>query len=403
MKLLCKKWVLIHIGIVSVIALLFAGMTIYTCYVNHQGFTIKVDELSDYTINLDRSKEWSEKAHGYLYGMQYDVTVNNHTFAKAYDWEVALTLVEGCHVDSYWNGEVVFENDVLTLTPLEHINDIPAGGQQTFGFVLYSDTLQNVLEKSITVHMHMDMQDLPLFWATLVGIGVYIIADIMAIFFAFRTRALQEKQKESLSIINQSLLTFANMIDAKDPDTKGHSLRVAVYSKGIAKRMGIGKEERQKIYYIALLHDIGKIGIQDNILKKEDKLTPEENELIEKHVRIGGEILKDFNAIPGIAEGAKYHHERYDGEGYVFGLKGKEIPLYARIIGIADAFDAMSTSRCYREALPMEEIVAELKRCSGTQFDPEIVPYMLELIAEKKAPVEVDEKRLYRDLDVEYF
>lgn len=396
-----KRWVLTHGIILAIIAMLFAAMAGYTYYVNHQGLTINVEETKDYDIAMERTKQWEERAHGYLYGMQYDVTVSNHTYGHAYDWEVALKLIEGCHVDSYWNGEVTFENDVLTLVPMDYNKDIAAGGQQTFGFILYSDSLDNVLEKVITVHMRLEMRELPLFWVTVLGVGILLVVDITMIIDAFRTRALRAKQKEFLSIINQSLLTFANMIDAKDPYTKGHSHRVAIYAREIAKRMGMSADERQRLYYIAILHDIGKIGIDDSILKKKGKLTAEERQEIEAHVQIGGDILKDFNAISGIEEGARYHHEHYDGKGYVYGLKGEEIPLYARIIGVADAFDAMSSARCYRPKLPIEKIIQELKDCVGTQFDPAIVPYMLDMIAEKKAPVELDEKQLYRDLGME--
>lgn len=396
-----KKWVLSHLVIIFVIVALFAAMASYTYYINSQGFTVNVDETSDYSITLDRTKQWSEGYHGYVYGMQYDVNVGNHTNGDIYEWKVDLKLVEGCHVDSYWNGEVTFENDILTLVPMDYNEDIAAGGQETFGFILYSDSLDNVLEKMITVYMHMEIQDIPLYWMTWICVGIILVVDITMLINAFRTRALRNKQKEYLSIINQSLLTFANMIDAKDPYTKGHSQRVAVYSREIAKRMGIGVEERQKLYYIAMLHDIGKIGIDDSILKKKGKLTPDERQEIEAHVRIGGDILKDFNAIPGIEEGARYHHEHYDGNGYVYGLKGEEIPLYARIICIADAFDAMSSARCYRPKLSPDKIIQELKDCAGTQFDPAIVPYMLDMIAEKKAPVELDEKQLYHDLDME--
>ena len=129
--------------------------------------------------------------------------------------------------------------------------------------------------------------------------------------------------------------------------------------------MGISEEDRNRLYYIALLHDIGKIGITDAILNKKGKLTAEERQEIEKHVTIGGDILKDFTALEGIADGARYHHERYDGKGYATGLKGKDIPLFARIIAVADSFDAMSSERCYRPQLKMPSIIVELKMEAG--------------------------------------
>lgn len=144
--------------------------------------------------------------------------------------------------------------------------------------------------------------------------------------------------------------------------------------------------EQENIYYIALLHDIGKIGIPDQILNKPGKLNAEELETIRKHVIIGGEILEDFTALEGITEGAKYHHERWDGKGYGEGLAQMDIPKVARIIGVADSYDAMSSNRCYRKALEEEVIKSELQECSGSQFDPEVVPHMLAMIEEGLVP-----------------
>lgn len=198
---------------------------------------------------------------------------------------------------------------------------------------------------------------------------------------------LQKKQKQYHDIVNQSLETFAHAIDAKDQNTNGHSQRVAIYSAEIAKRMGMSDEEQEQIYYMGMLHDIGKIGIPDAILKKPGKLTEEEMQIIRNHPTIGGEILKDFTAIQGISDGARYHHERYDGNGYNEGLKGKEIPLAARIICVADSYDTMSSKRVYKELHEENYILSELDQCSGKQFDPEIVPFMIEMIKDGTAPL----------------
>ncbi len=166
---------------------------------------------------------------------------------------------------------------------------------------------------------------------------------------------------------------------------------MAQYATMIAKKMKLTKEQQERIYMIGSVHDIGKIGIPDGILQKEGRLTPEELAVIKQHVSIGGDILTDFTAVPGIQEGARYHHERYGGGGYSAGLSGEDIPLFARIIGVADAFDAMCSNRCYRQKLGLETVVEELKRCSGTQFDPEVVEIILELIEEGVAPIAAEE------------
>ena len=209
--------------------------------------------------------------------------------------------------------------------------------------------------------------------------GLIVVAVGLVVVLAGMCRkvdVLRKKQKQYHDIVNQSLETFAHAIDAKDQNTNGHSERVAIYSAEIAKRMGMSDEEQEQIYYMGMLHDIGKIGIPDAILKKPGKLTEEEMQIIRNHPTIGGEILKDFTAIQGISDGARYHHERYDGNGYNEGLKGEEIPLAARIICVADSYDTMSSKRVYKELHEENYILSELDQCSGKQFDPEIVPFM---------------------------
>ena len=220
--------------------------------------------------------------------------------------------------------------------------------------------------------------------------GLIVVAVGLVIVLAGMCRkvdVLRKKQKQYHDIVNQSLETFAHAIDAKDQNTNGHSQRVAIYSAEIAKRMGMSDEEQEQIYYMGMLHDIGKIGIPDAILKKPGKLTEEEMQIIRNHPTIGGEILKDFTAIQGISDGARYHHERYDGKGYNEGLKGEEIPLAARIICVADSYDTMSSKRVYKELHEENYILSELDQCSGKQFDPEIVPFMIEMIKDGTAPL----------------
>ncbi|MBQ3825112.1 MAG: HD-GYP domain-containing protein, partial [Spirochaetaceae bacterium] len=154
-----------------------------------------------------------------------------------------------------------------------------------------------------------------------------------------------------------------------------------------ARELGFSEEELEGIRKTGLLHDIGKIGVPDSILNKPAKLTDEEYAIMKTHVNIGGEILKDFTLIENVADGAKYHHEHFDGSGYPNHLRGEEIPLNARIIGIADAFDAMTANRIYRKALDMDFVVSELKRCAGTQFDPALAAIMVELIESGKLDV----------------
>ncbi len=185
---------------------------------------------------------------------------------------------------------------------------------------------------------------------------------------------------ESLSL--QAMMTLAQTIDAKDKYTKGHSTRVASYSKQLAKYLGLSEKEQDTIYYMGLLHDIGKIGVPDYIITKAAKLTAEEYSIIKKHTTTGYDILKNFGEIPNIEQCARWHHERMDGTGYPDGLKGEEIPLLVRIISVADTFDAMTSKRIYRDILPRDYIREELERGKGTQFDPMIAEAMLQIMDE---------------------
>lgn len=193
---------------------------------------------------------------------------------------------------------------------------------------------------------------------------------------------LEEKTREVELVMIQAITTVANTIDAKDDYTKGHSIRVAHYSEALARKLGWSEEEVQNIHYIALLHDIGKIGVPDSVLNKPFKLTNIEFELIKKHTIMGAEILKDIKMFKDVNIGAKYHHERYDGKGYPSGLKGEEIPLVARVIGIVDSYDAMTSNRVYRKRLQDEVVKSELLKGRGTQFDPELIDKFMELLEE---------------------
>lgn len=192
----------------------------------------------------------------------------------------------------------------------------------------------------------------------------------------------RRRQLELLTV--QTMRALAGTIDAKDKYTNGHSARVADYSREIAKRLNMSQKEQQDIYYMGLLHDIGKIGIPDEIINKTSRLNDEEYAVIKTHPVIGSDILKKISAMPNITTGARWHHERYDGKGYPDGLKGEEIPAVARIIGVADAYDAMTSNRSYRNILPQEVVRNEILKGLGSQFDPVFGGIMLKIIDDDK-------------------
>ena len=195
-------------------------------------------------------------------------------------------------------------------------------------------------------------------------------------------RRLEEKTNLVEKVSLNSIMVIANTIDAKDAYTSGHSMRVAQCSAAIANKLNWEENDVKNIHYIALLHDIGKIGVPDAILNKPGKLSAEEFEVIKKHPVIGNDILKDIHVIKSVAEGALYHHERFDGRGYPFGLTGEKIPYCARIIGIADAYDAMTSNRIYRRKLNQENVIKEFENGRGTQFDPQLTDLFLDMLRE---------------------
>ena len=190
---------------------------------------------------------------------------------------------------------------------------------------------------------------------------------------------------------------LANAIDAKDKYTHGHSSRVAVYSRKLAEMKGMSEEECDEVYYAALLHDVGKIGVSESIITKDGKLTAKEYEAIKQHPVLGAQILHSISEYPYLSIGASSHHERYDGKGYPYGLKGTDIPEIARIISVADAYDAMSSKRSYRDAIPQQMVREELVKGTGTQFDPEYARLMLHLI-DVDTEYEMSEREEIREL-----
>ncbi|MBF0463932.1 MAG: HD domain-containing protein [Nitrospirae bacterium] len=178
--------------------------------------------------------------------------------------------------------------------------------------------------------------------------------------------------------------TLAETIEQRDPYTGGHTKRVMSYSIAIAETLMLSNRERERLELASVLHDIGKIGVSDNVLRKTSKLTDEEFEEIKTHPASGQQILSYIEELRDIIPGVKSHHERFDGKGYPDGLKGTDIDLIARIIAVADSFDAMTSDRPYRKGLPFEAALAEVKKCSGTQFDADVVEAFFKACSENK-------------------
>lgn len=267
------------------------------------------------------------------------------------------------------------------------------GGSYEFVFSVI-DTMTGEAAQTLRVSIVKDKHvfEQAWFWVLAAVLGALVIAGSIIFYFRRKTKAILTQQAQTRSLIREMTSVFASCIDMKDPYTNGHSHRVAELSGLLAEHLGKSKDEVEKIYEIALLHDIGKIAIPDRILNKPEQLNDEEFEVMKTHSQHGYDILKDIHIAPELAIGAGYHHERLDGRGYPNGLKGDEIPEIAQIIAVADTFDAMNSTRPYRKKMELGKIVEELRRGAGTQLNEQVVDALIELI---------DEGELQKVADVE--
>jgi len=300
------------------------------------------------------------------------------------DWKITIEVPDGSYVDAFWNGIFQIKDDKLYITSVSY-NEVIRNQGYPIGFIMYIPVVEGaeswvLKDISMTYKIYLQVHDLTSFW---VFIGFIIFISLLIVAYVVLLLRIAEAKKLQLiykDITEQALSTFANAIDAKDNYTEGHSRRVALFAREIARRMRLKYEKQEEIFYIAMMHDIGKIGIPDRILNKPTRLTDDEWEIMQKHPIYSGEILKEFTAISDMASAVKYHHEWYDGTGYPYKLKGEEIPFVSRIITVADSFDTMDSKRVYRDPLPKEEIIKQLRENAGRQFDPEIVPYMIAML-----------------------
>ena len=211
-------------------------------------------------------------------------------------------------------------------------------------------------------------------WLLFIWAFYIIINNIKATDDAIRAK----DEVKTLSV--EVMEALAHTIDAKDEYTREHSVRVARYSRMLAERLALSAEECENVYYMALLHDIGKIGVPNEIINSTSKLTDREYDIIKTHPGVGYDILAEIKSRPDLSTGARWHHERFDGKGYPDGKKGEEIPFFARIIAVADSYDAMTSNRSYRQYMPQDKVRSEIENNAGTQFDPAVAKCMLEII-----------------------
>lgn len=351
--------------------------------------TTEILNKEDGTKNI-----WEESNHSW--GAVYEFYIHNTTFSEFIDYEVKLNVPKGCRIDGNpWNGRFEYSDDVVYVKPsAEFYTDrIFPKNHVKFGFVFYTPAgmtpeqlLSDNLVYTVSGYFYKDISKSPLF-AVFVIIALCGFLSLMA--YAATHKAKANNERDADERIGHYIQLCANFIDVRDEYTKKHSTHVAKFSRMIARELGFNEQEQRNIYYVGMLHDVGKVMISPDLLRKPGKLDSEEWEEMKKHTTYGSGILQDFNDIPNIRDAVLYHHERFDGKGYMFGLEGENIPLVARIICVADSFDAMATDRAYRPHLSEEVIIDELEKNSGKQFDPRIVKIAIDLI--KKGEMKVSD------------
>lgn len=294
------------------------------------------------------------------------------------------------------NGQVISHSDKAYFTN-EQINAITAKvlNNDTTYFAeeidnhewqVFSGKIMNKLNVIIVADKGLFFKDVnQTLFRNLLLCGTISVLILLIYIFTFKrvqqSISLERDTNQKIELANMNMIrALVRTIDAKDRYTNGHSLRVADYAMKIAENMGKSPDEQKAIYYAGLLHDVGKIRVPEDIINKPGKLTDEEFEQIKIHPVTGYHILKDIYDDKSLALAAKFHHERYDGNGYPSGLSGTNIPEAARIIGVADAYDAMASNRSYRNALPQAQVRKEIEKGRGTQFDPQIADVMLQMI-----------------------
>ena len=317
----------------------------------------------------------------------FDLTTDDKELAKYHEVEPSELAIDTVfpfekglkkNVPAFLNGEqidIIENNDSYgwLLTKFEPIYDSKGICR---GYVGADISMHGMNNYTNTFTLWVSIISV-IFLAGMTLIGVFVSKYARS---AYEYEVKAEQQERDQKLLQEVIESYAQVVDAKDPYTNGHSSRVAEYAVKIAELAGKSEEECQQIYFTALLHDVGKVGIPDSIINKPGKLTKDEFDVIKQHPEKGHNILSQIDEFSYLSVGAHYHHERYDGTGYPQGLKGDEIPEIARIIACADAYDAMTSQRSYREPIPQHIVREEFVKGIGTQFDPEFARNMLHLI-----------------------
>ncbi len=435
-KNIVKKIIIV---LISFLVIIVGGFIVHIIKVNEYNATERkitpesttTDVMIDIHPRGQVTDKW-EKDNAFpdkiIYARIYEATVNNNSDGIMTDWNIRININDDCFLNNAWCGKMEVhqfvegeekvqlidlrdyeEKDIkidhymagqdllIPLSKGDYViyraddtgisGESPLGssktgsGQANTGFIFYSESgevdfsdysLNYFIHKSYTAGTEgLIFLTLFIIWLTVFAFAVVI--SVLVIHFEGRLFGRNRLVEEAFRIC-------AVLSDVKDSYSKGHSKRVAEYARMIAEEMGMDKSDCENVYYVAMIHNIGNYYIPEQILRKGDNLSPEELEIVKSHTSKGAELLEYMESLPHVVEGALYHHEKYDGSGYPSGLKGDVIPLIARIIAVADAFDSMVMERPYRSGLTMNQIRQVFTEDEGKQFDPVIVGVFLSVM-----------------------
>ncbi len=362
----------------------------------------------------------------------YEIIITNNAHTTVEDWTIRINIQEECFLNNGWCGKYEvhqiqkdgtelsqlidlrnYKVDELTINyymgaqdlliplyPGDYLiyypdssnvgSEVPIQGTSEFsgevvcGIIMYSKSGEvDFTDYEVSYRLYKSIWDGAAGRFYIIAFATFAISIIVLVTAFFITIRYEEKFVSQSGILEDAMNVICGVADTRDYYSKEHSQRVARYSKMIAEKMGMDKGDCDIVYNAALLHNIGNIFVSEHILRKNGRLTSDEYAEVKQHTTRGAELLKDVKNIQHAAEAAMYHHERYDGTGYPYGKKENEIPLIARIVAVADAYDAMSNDRPYRMKLMNDQIREEFIKNRGTQFDPTIVTAFLDIMGER--------------------
>lgn len=353
----------------------------------------------------NKDKQWGESPTFEFFQMDCRI-INRDKKDTVSNWELCIDVPEGSYIESdksSWNAKFELLNDKLYIRQFyaEESNSISfdekdyfVKPESSYGFgcilhtpIGWSPENSNLYFKYTPYYSFRQSEYAS--YITLALVCLILMTITYIIVKQFNYMEIQKINERNSIFMEEFLKLFAYTMEATIPHANGHSERVAIYSKEIARRMKLNSKACHDIYYCALFHDLGKFILPEEVMNKREKITQQEAQIMKLHSEIGGDIFGSFESVPSIGNIIRHHHEFFDGTGYPDGLKGEDIPLYSRIICVAESFDSMTTDRCYKDKLSMEEIKKELLTYSGSRYDPTVTAILITMIEENVAPVNV--------------